>query len=434
MSIAPRMWIKASDRFRHNSKVRHATAKVLLATVPRLSPESDQLEVVQSVATLCRIARLSQRKSFTSEVEGRIRERVLWLRGRPIDWSAITGDFRPGRIEKGVVLKPYIGPREKGVVLISFEYQWARLMSVANLDEFARRYTLITAPTWSPPHALENVLFADRYPGDRIYTLLSNAVDTETFPRLSPKFRPLPLYASNWVNADLYTPVPFEKKDIDILMVANFGEYKRHFVLFDALRELPRDFRVVLIGQPVGIRTAARLRDEARTFGVANRFELLESVPDKTVVDSLCRAKVSVILSKQEGSCVAVMESLIANTPVGMFEDAIVGSKIFIDENSGRLLRSSNLAAQLGEFVEQANRYSPRNRVLEQQLDSDGSTRRLNSALRDQAVAEGEEWTRDIVAHHWRPDPAILCPEDLERLRPEYVHIRETYGVAIGKT
>ncbi|MEI9811573.1 MAG: glycosyltransferase [Acidobacteriota bacterium] len=239
-------------------------------------------------------------------------------------------DWKTDRIEKAVVLKAPAGPRERGVVLVSFEYQWARLMGVQNLQEFARSYLLVTAPTWSPPHALENTLFPAQYPDDRIVTLISNQQDCLIFPALSPKFQVAPLYASSWVNSDLYQPVPFAEKDIDIVVLANFGTYKRHFALFEALRQLPEHLRVVLVGQPVEGRTSKALLAEADLYGVRNRLELRESVTDAVVVDTLRRSKISLILSMQEGSCVAVAEALIANTPTGVMEDAIVGSKAFI--------------------------------------------------------------------------------------------------------
>jgi hypothetical protein len=43
--------------------------------------------------------------------------------------------------------------------------------------------------------------------------------------------------------------VPFEKKDLDIVRLANFGKCKRQFALFKALRDTPRSVKVVCIGQ-----------------------------------------------------------------------------------------------------------------------------------------------------------------------------------------
>jgi glycosyltransferase involved in cell wall biosynthesis len=349
-----------------------------------------------------------------------------------VDWSRLTTDWKTDRIEKAVILKPFVSPHERGVVLVSFDYQWPRLLGVPKLQEFTERYQLITAPTWCPPYAVENTLFPAQYPDKRIVTLISNVRDEAYFPRLSPKYHVVPLYASNWVNPDLYPQVPPEEKNIDIVMVAGFGAYKRHFALFRALRELPPGTRVVLVGQPNAGRDREALLREAGYYGVRDRIELRESVPDAVVVDTLAHAKIGLILSRREGSCVAVVESMIANTPIGVLEDATVGSKVFVNEHTGMLLRSENLGAQLKQFLERFQSYSPRQYALEQGWCCFGSTKKLNQALRQLAVDAGEEWTEDIAVHHWRPDPQLLHASDRERLESEYQDVQQRFGLQLG--
>ena len=58
----------------------------------------------------------------------------------------------------------------------------------------------------------------------------------------------------------------------------------------------------------------------------------------------------------------------------------------------------------------------------------------LNRALKDAALQTGEEWTRDLVVHHLRPDPILLRPEDRAALDSEYEEIRSRFGVRIGRT
>ena len=179
-------------------------------------------------------------------------------------------------------------------------------------------------------------------------------------------------------------------------------------------------------------RTAAGLMAEARQYGVADRFELLESLPHREVCRVLARAKTSVVLSRQEGSCVAVTESMLANTPVALFEDAVIGSRGFINERTGRLLRHRDLAEQLRAFIQDAARYAPREWALTNGLDCYGSTRVLNGILKEAALTADEPWTTDIAVHHWGPDPLLLTAQDRERLQPEYEAIRSRYGLTLG--
>ena len=430
MSLLQRIAISGRDTLRHNRPLRQLVARTQFARIGSM-PDSPQ-EVAQSVGQLCRIARLAQTEELSKRIEQELIRRVQHIRTAKLDWPSLIPAWDPGLIEKAAVLKPYIGPRERGVVLVSFEYQWARLLGMPNLAEFAERYQLIVAPTWSPPHSIECTLFAEHYPDRRIVTTISNEMDLKIFPRLSPKLHPVPLYASNWVNPDLYPAVEYKDKDIDIVMVAGFGTYKRHFALFDALRHLPAGIRVVLVGQPQTGRSREVLLGEADAYGVRDRIELWESVPDHVVTETLARAKISVILSMQEGSCVAVVESMIANTPVGVMRDAIVGSKAMVNQDTGRLLDHEGLAEQLQDFLAKSATYSPRRRALEEGWCCYGSTKKLNAALKQSALELGEAWTQDIAVHHWRWDPTLLHGSDRERMAPSYQELSERFGITLG--
>lgn len=431
MSIYQRLQIEQKDRIRQNPSVRGCMAAVGYLRA-RLQGGTDAQSVARRIFRLSQAARISPTKGQMIRMESAIRDQLKVLQGRPFDWAEFCPQFKRDRIEKAVVLKPWVSPREKGVLLISFEYQWARLAQLENLHEFADRYTLVLAPTWSPPHSIENSIFPAIYPG-RLFYLISNVQDQEIFPRVSPNITTVPLYASNWVNPDIYTPVPFAQKDLDIVMLANFGTYKRHFDLFRALRDLPRNLKILLLGQRVGSRTPEVLMREAADYGVADRFELIESASDKFVNDAFARSKISLLLSKQEGSCVAVVESMFANTPVGIYEDAIIGSKAFVNSSTGRLLRNGDLAPQILEFLAQADTYSPREWVQSHDVSCFGSTKTLNAALRDAALAEGAEWTQDIAVHHWRHDPVLVFEEDRVRLACAFQDIRDRFGFALGK-
>ena len=423
-----RLVIETKDRVRHDRVIRRFIASGIAASAGR---GTEPPECVQAIVQLCKAARLVADGEQMLQIEGAIRKRITTLAGRPFDWLALDPDLNRKRIEHALVLKPYLGEREPGVVMISFEYQWNRLTQVRNLDEFARRYKLVLSPTWSPPHVPGVCLFPHVYPG-RILSMISHAEDLKILPRLAPNVSVVPLYASNWVHPDLYQPVPFAQKDIDLVMIANFSEYKRHFTLFRALRDMPRSTRVVLVGRPLRDRTAEVLRQEAAAYGVADRFELLVNATDAQVNAAVAGAKVSVILSRQEGSCVAVVESMFANTPVGLFHDARIGSRAFIGPETGRFLQHENLGRQLQEFIAQAEQYSPRQWVLENGVSCFGSTETLNWALKDEALASGQEWTQDIVAHHWRPHPELVSAADRERFQPDYDDILARFGLHFG--
>jgi glycosyltransferase involved in cell wall biosynthesis len=234
------------------------------------------------------------------------------------------------------------------------------------------------------------------------------------------------------VNPDLYQPVPFEKKDVDIFMLANFGKYKRHHRLFAALRQLPRTVRVLLIGQRNAARTAETILQEARAYGVADRFELKQNAPEEEVLHGFARAKISLILSRREGSCVAVVESLFANTPIGLYADAEVGSRQFINEHTGRFLQHDQLVEQLLDFLANAQHYRPRQWALDHQISCYGSAQVLNRIVKETSLAAGHEWTVDLAPFHWRPDPRLIQEADRLRMRASYEDIQQRYGITLG--
>src|SRR5256885_3842262 len=71
------------------------------------------------------------------------------------------------------------------------------------------------------------------------------------FPYTTLSRSPLPLLASSWVDPDDFVPHLGQPKEYDLVMLAHFDPVKRHWLLFEALRKLPRSVRVLLMGLPL---------------------------------------------------------------------------------------------------------------------------------------------------------------------------------------
>lgn len=433
---ALRRWLLRSkvtieDRLRHSPSVRCGLL-VLSEIKEWFRPRKSDLHKVEAVERLCGSVRLAIKESQRARLERRIDALVSEIDPAAVAPTWLEPEAGSREVRKGLVLKPRVGPREKGVIFISFEYQWTRFLNGRDLSALAEEYTLVVSPTWSPPHKASNYLFPRIFSAP-IHCLISNREDLQHFPRISSCYRMVDLYASSWVSSELFRPVPFDEKSIDILMVANFSKYKRHFALFRALRELPSDLRVVLIGQPNGRRTADVLMREAEAFGVADRIELMPQVSNESLVDCLCRAKISLILSRREGSCVAVVESMMANTPVGLLEGAHVGSAAFLNEETGSFLREARLSEDLERFLSTAEQFSPRRRLLEEGICAARSSEILNEHLMRSAMDDGAEWTRDIIPLHWRPNPLPIESSDHGWVMTERARIEKRFGLRIGQ-
>jgi hypothetical protein len=360
---------------------------------------------------LCRAARLAGDRELLRRLEAQLEKEGKRLDARQYDWSAHEPYHSLRQIETAIILKPPISSTEKGVLFVPAEYQLARLARFCDPDLLAEMYLLVTCPTSSPPHSPPIVAFPRLFRSP-IFSLVSHPSEIETLPRIASNYVPVPLLAANWVNPGVFKTHLGKRKDIDIIVLADFGRHKRHHVLFRALQAMPLNTSVVLAGRDDGRGSLARLMDCADAYGVSQRFRLLQNPPQETLLKCLATARVSLILSRREGACVAVVESLFANTPVGLMEGALIGSSQWINNETGRFLDENGLAEQLIDFVAESSRYRPRAWALEAGLDCFTSTQRLNAVLKSHLTAAGQSWTRDIVPHHWRPAPEYTAIED----------------------
>jgi len=364
----------------------------------------------------------------------RIEDQILGLTEQldatKLVWKDFEPDFDRRSVGGAAILKPNVSAREMGVLLFSRPNEWVRLLGVPNLDELARSYVPVIAPTWSPPHSLINYVFPRAYPSP-VFSLIANIRDVESLPRLSNNYRVVPLYASSWVNPAEFDPLPVGDRDIDIVMVANFGRFKRHFAFFKALRKMPADLRVVLIGQNQDRRGAEAIYQEAKYYGVHERISVRPNVARREVIESLCRSRVSLIFSRREGSCTSVAESLFANTPVGMLEDAHVGSRAFVNESTGCLLKHGDCSGQLRDFLARSAEYKARE-WAEQNISCHRSTAILNEVIRSHMLESGQDWTLDIAPVCLCPEPRLVNPEDRSRMAAARAGFKDRFGLEVG--
>ena len=430
LAFLRRMRIETEDWLRYSPFVRNLIGRYKSWREPRTVPQDDD-EVVRSISRLCAVTRLLDSPGRIRKVEEQILERVAKLDWTKVDWREFIAKVDTASIPRAAILKPYLGPREPGVVYIGFEIEWMRFLRSLTLParQFAERYTLIVAPSSSPYNPVD-FIFPAAY-GTPLYSLINHDEDTEILRRVSPNYCVVPMYTSHWVNPAIYQSRPRSERDIDILMVAAWGKVKRHHLLFNALQRMPKSLKVVLIGQDQDGRTQETMRREAGWYGVADRFEMWSNASHAQVREAFCRAKISLLLSLREGSAVVVPESLFADTPVGLLHNAYNGSRGFINEQTGRLLHERNLAGQLTEFLANADRCTPR-AWAEANITCFRSSERLNEMLKREALAEGREWTRDIFPLCWQPDPRLVNADDWRSLRAERADIQGRFGVLLG--
>jgi len=207
----------------------------------------------------------------------------IWRREK-IGWDRLRDRLANRALDKSLVLKSPGANGEKGVVYLSFEYNWLRLVAHYELPKLLEEYLLVIASSSSPPDFTSHWALAHIGP-DPVFLQISNLSDQKRHERLPHNIRPVPIMASDWINPVFYRPRPHPQREIDILVVAGWSRVKRHWLLFNALRKMRRDLRVVLIGQDSEGRTADDVWREAKAFGVANQIELMRDATIETVTE-----------------------------------------------------------------------------------------------------------------------------------------------------
>lgn len=429
VSAFKRTSFRLRDFARFNPTSRLIAAKVL-DWRDRLAPPHDADGYARSVENLSKAARICPSTSHLHRLEKRIGRRIDQLDPSQLDWDAIFPHSKPREIRKGVILKKPISEREKGVLFIAFEDHWLRLLRYVDLKTLHSKYHLVLAPTWSPPHDLPMTLAAKMWPG-ALFNIMSAVADQDVFARLTDNLVSVPLISSNWVNPDVFAGDDNVRKEFDIVMLANFAMYKRHWLMFDVLSKLPPITKLLLLGRGWEGRSADVIMNEARTFGCAGKVTMKEGLSDADMIRAIKSARVSLIFSGNEGACVAVVEAMFADVPVGLFADAVIGSKSYVNEQTGCLFTRGNVVQELRGFINNHEQFQPRKWVLENGISYVESTKILNNAIRDAVLKMGEDWTLDIHAHQWRPNPAYLSDNICREMRPYYDAFEKEFGIPL---
>jgi glycosyltransferase involved in cell wall biosynthesis len=335
-------------------------------------------------------------------------------------------------LERSVILKPFVSEREPGFLAVSFEHELMKLVRLSSFSRLERQYRIVFLPTWQPFYSVALSLLDAR--STQPYFLMPSAFsERDLCGEFSQKCTFLPFHAASWVRAALY-PASSQKKTIDLLMVANFSRHKRHWRLLEALSQMPREIRAVFAGVPLSGRTAASLYEEARLFGVEDRTEIIESPPDESLRDLLRAARLLCAMTHKEGSYIAVAEALMAGTPVAMFSNAKIGTKAYINDETGFLLSPrKRLAPQLMRALDNAEVFQPQTWAKEN-ISAEVNSVSLNKLLRQWSIEQDLEWTLETEPVYSRHFEFLYLRDDAEPdLAGEYRRLRREFGLGVAR-
>ncbi len=334
-------------------------------------------------------------------------------------------DSDPERQGDLVILKsPDDATGEKGVILVMYHEGIEALAAVFDIETLARRWQFVLETSnWGA----QDGRFLPLIGADvEVLVMAPRADDFAFFERLGTNLVPLRVGSGEWVDPAVFVPKPPSEPFLyDVVMVASWDPLKRHRTLLDAVaanRARGRRLTVALIGVP-GVWTQAKICELAAERGIADQVTIYEKIPHADVARIVARSRVSVLLSRQEGSNRAVYESLFVGTPTVVYAQHKGIDLGHVNSRTGLLSEDANLADALVAVIDGRVRFDPAAYAREE-LGYANATRKVNDALRKLAlVAKGRPWTRDIIGKRNSPNLRYVEPGAYARFAADYESI-----------
>ncbi len=334
-------------------------------------------------------------------------------------WRKFPVEKRLNLGKRLIVLKVPQGD-ERGVLLVRFASE--AFLTSFRLRSIARRFTVVVEPSW----ALFPLPFWALYStADRCNLVEVNSEQAAQELRATGlPLVPIALGSQDWVDPEVFRPLPGVRKDYDLVMIATYQRLKRHDVLFRALRRLrPRRLKVAIIGR-TWERTRPDFEAMMRRYGVLEDCTIFQQLTPEQVNEVLNRSKVNVLLSRAEGGNKGLMEGFAANVPCVVFRHMMGHRQSDINPMTGRLAEDDELADVLLDVIANQERYHSREWLLANS-GYRNSSQKLNALLREEALRRGEPWTTDIVPKLNRPNLEYVSERDAERMKDGWAELQD---------
>lgn len=288
-------------------------------------------------------------------------------------------------------------PGERGVICILYSYALPLFARLFEIERITEKYVLVLEPSWSGYCNLDILCYSQL--NSPVYVQAYEPRDQEFILNLRSNLAPIPVSNNWWVDHKIFRPLANVPKDVDVIIVAGWADFKRHHRFFQALRTLHcRNIilKVTLIGYPMG-----KIKDDilqaAEYYGVSDQLEVYEWITQEEVNFQLNRAKVNVIWSRKEGANRAIIEGMLADVPCVLREGHNYGYAYpYINLQTGCYSAEEELPEKLLWMIENYRQFSPRTWVM-QHMSCQRATEIVSNTIKERALKCGESWTHDLA-------------------------------------
>lgn len=334
----------------------------------------------------------------------------------------VPNDDDPERQGNLIILKPYDAESgERGVILVMYGEAMASFAANFDLGALAARYSIVLETSgWG----YQDARFFLYLGSDLDVVIQSPRIqDFEFIEGLQTNLTPVRVGSGEWVDPSTFRPrQPNQKPDFDVVMVAAWDPLKRHELLFDAVAQLKqqrgRALRLALIGYPLGW-TREPIENLLNQYGLADDCTIFERIPHAEVSRIVGESRVSLLLSRQEGSNRSVYESMFCDTPVIVFRHHRGINLDHVNERTGLLADDDELVEAISTIVDHPERFDPR-AWAQENIGYENATRKMNVTLKANAERRSLPWTRDIVAKRNAPNLRYGTPGQYRDFAAEY--------------
>lgn len=312
-----------------------------------------------------------------------------------------------------MVLKPPISSREKGVLYIMFSELIADIPRLFDMKKLLDDYILVLEPSWSgycEIGILQYTLF-----DNEVFVLSAENDDFRFLSQLKSNLVPIRLGPCDWVDPRISEKFLSGKKQFDIVMNSHWGDSKRHYVLFEALKKLPTSLGVALIGVPWRGNNKSVVQQLAKYYRVEQQITFFERIPYEEVMKICCESKLGILLSLKEGSNRALAEIIFCDTPVILLNNHVGGIRKNIVDQTGIITDEKNLPQSISRIVGEYHKFSPRKWAVEN-ISCFASSQKLNDIIRKRTVGQGREWSKDIACRSNSPESRYCYDSDSKML------------------
>lgn len=286
---------------------------------------------------------------------------------------------------------------EKGVLYLYYSYIYPLFLRLFDVKEIEESYHIVVEPSWTGYCDL-NLLCLTTLKHDVVVGSIE-PYDSNFIKNIESNLTTAEFSGNTWVDPNKFHPLDNCDKEYDVIYIASWGTYKRHWAFFQALNKLKQQgkiLKVVLVGYSIDL-TSKDIQALANECGVLDQITIFENINAEKVNELLNKSKINLLWSRREGVNRAIIEGMAANVPCVVRAGFNYGHNYhYINEKTGQFADEQSLPLVLMEMLDNLARFSPRAYVVDK-MTPEVSTQTINKKLKEVSNRQGQNWTQDIV-------------------------------------